>query len=427
MSKVIDKVFNKLPIGWDRKKLSELGETYTGLSGKTKKDFENGNYPMLAYMDVYGNTFVYQPSASVFINRDENQNSINYGDILFTTSSETPDEVAISSVYLGKSNNPIFLNSFCFGYRFFDLEYTNPLFYGYYFRSDYFRSLTFRLAQGSTRFNISKNKLIESSIHVPPLKEQQKIADILSTVDTQIEQTEQMIEQTKELKHGLMQQLLTKGIGHTEFKNSAIGEIPLSWNLVKLGEIASRISVGYVGSINKYYTDEKGVILLRTGNIKSGNIDLNDIKYVTNEFHKKNNKSQLEPGDIIVSRHGDSGSVAVIPEELSNANCLNVVVVKKSELMNSTFIAYLFNSGFIKAILSKTKAGSVQGVINTKDIQEVTIPYPSLEEQQKISEILSSVDDQIDIYEKEKEKYEELKKGLMQQLLTGKIRVKVDE
>lgn len=302
-------------------------------------------------------------------------------------------------------------------------------FFIHYFDSDLWHSEVQQIAQEGARnhglLNVSVNEFFDVNVIVPSIQEQQKIAEILSTVDDQIENTKLLIEKTKELKKGLMQQLLTKGIGHTEFKQTELGEIPVEWEVRSLGDISNRVAVGYVGSINCHYTDETGVLLLRTGNINGSKIDLSDLKYVTNDFHLKNKKSQLTSGDIIISRHGDSGSAAVIPNNIGVANCLNVVVVKKSEEMNSEFIAYLFNSGFIKSILSRTKAGSVQGVINTKEINAALVPYPSLVEQNNIVIVLKKVDEQIESYEQEKEKYLELKKGLMQELLTGQMRVTV--
>lgn len=205
------------------------------------------------------------------------------------------------------------------------------------------------------------------------------------------------------------------------YKLTKLGEIPVEWEIKNLSEVSPKICVGYVGSINEYYTDSTGVLLLRTGNICEGNINLDDVKFVTREFHEKQKKSMLEPGDLIISRHGDSGSVAIIPNTIKEANCLNVVVIKKSEKIVGEFIASLFNSGWIKKNLAKTRAGSVQGVINTKDIQEISLPIPPIEEQKKIASILLTIDEQVNETEQLIVKTKELKKGLMQQLLTKGI------
>lgn len=213
---------------------------------------------------------------------------------------------------------------------------------------------------------------------------------------------------------------------NTEFKEAkGIGKIPADWKVKELGEITD-INVGYVGSINDYYTEDKaeGVILLRTGNISRNGLLMNDIKYVTREFHNKNKKSKISGGDLIISRHGDSGSATMIPYNVGECNCLNVVVIRKSNKFNSMYMQYLFNTRFINNELTKTRAGSVQGVINTKEIITMKVIIPTLEEQEKISQILSNVDMNIEKTEQAIAKYKQVKKGLMDDLLTGKVRIK---
>ena len=143
----------------------------------------------------------------MFVEKDEKQNLVQYGDSFFTISSETPDEVAISSVLLDKVDNT-YLNSFCFGFR-FDFNILLPEFARYYFRSNYIRKYTYKLSQGSTRFNLSKNKFLEMIINIPSIEEQKKIAGLLSVIDEDIENLKKQLELRKQQKKGLMQRLLT--------------------------------------------------------------------------------------------------------------------------------------------------------------------------------------------------------------------------
>jgi type I restriction enzyme S subunit len=284
------------------------------------------------------------------------------------------------------------------------------------------------MGTGTTVKGIRLEQIRSMTISLPPLPEQRKIVAILTSVDDAIEKTEAIIKQTEKVKTALMQQLLTKGIGHTEFKQTEIGEIPLDWHIDRIGGISPRVCVGFVGSINSYYTEKPyGVVLLRTGNISNDGLDLNDVKYVTREFHEKNKKSQLSPGDLIISRHGDSGSARVIPDSLTESNCLNVVVIKKSDVVNSQFMSYLFNSGITKNILLKTKAGSVQGVVNTKEIEQVLIPIPPIEEQKRIVDVITSIDNKLFSENFYSSSLFNLKTSLMQSLLTGKVRVNIEQ
>ena len=194
---------------WEEIALKELGETFTGLSGKTKENFGKGKGKFVTYMNVFSNsTANLAMTENVEIKDGEKQNEVCYGDIFFTTSSETPDEVGMSSVWLSHESN-VYLNSFCFGYR-LNSESEGKVthqFLGVQLRADHIRKQIVFLAQGSTRFNISKAKLTEIPVYLPAIQEQQKIADFLSMLDLRIEQLSQKVELLKEQKKGLMQKM----------------------------------------------------------------------------------------------------------------------------------------------------------------------------------------------------------------------------
>ena len=203
-----DKNGNDYP-DWEEIALKELGETFTGLSGKTKENFGKGKGKFVTYMNVFSNsTANLAMTENVEIKDGEKQNEVRYGDIFFTTSSETPDEVGMSSVWLSHESN-VYLNSFCFGYR-LNSESEGKVthqFLGVQLRADRIRKQIVFLAQGSTRFNISKAKLTEIPVYLPAIQEQQKIADFLSMLDLRIEQLSQKVELLKEQKKGLIQQM----------------------------------------------------------------------------------------------------------------------------------------------------------------------------------------------------------------------------
>ena len=256
--------------------------------------------------------------------------------------------------------------------------------------------------------------------------EQQKIAEILSIVDEQIEQTDQLIEKTKELKKGLMQQLLTKGIEHSEFKQSELGEIPGEWNIHIYGSITQRITVGIATSTSKHYV-KNGIPMIRNQNIKNNKIIFNDLLYISSEFDEKNKSKRLKENDIITVRTGYPGQSAVVPKELENAQSFTTLIsTPNKDIINSEYLSYYINSPIGMEQLKNMSAGGAQQNLNAASLRKLKVVVPSLREQQQIAEILSSVDEDIEGYEEEKVKYEELKKGLMQQLLTGKTRVKVD-
>ena len=161
-------------------KMSDIGTFYSGLSGKTKEDFQEGNAKFISYVNIFNNpSLVTDVKDRVRILEGEKQNTIQYGDLLFTGSSETPDECGMCSVLTHHTEEKLYLNSFCFGFRFNDLSGINPEFMRFLFRSSNIRKRICKTANGVTRFNISKKEFAKIVIPIPSLNEQDHIASIL--------------------------------------------------------------------------------------------------------------------------------------------------------------------------------------------------------------------------------------------------------
>lgn len=191
---------------WEEMKLGELGETFNGLTGKTKVDFGEGK-PYIQYMQIFSNS---QIDTSQFglvkIEDGENQSKAQLGDVFFTTSSETPNEIGTSSV-LTVEVDEVYLNSFCFGYRPNSLDELVPEFSQFFFRSENVRRKVIKLAQGSTRFNMSKLELMKIKFDFPKKDEQVKIANFLISIDKSIEKVGVQIEDSILFKQGLLQKM----------------------------------------------------------------------------------------------------------------------------------------------------------------------------------------------------------------------------
>ena len=188
---------------WKQQKLGDIGKTYTGLSGKSKTDFGHGKAHFVTYMNVYSH-----PVADInqvdSCEIDSKQHEVQYGDVFFTTSSETPDEVGMSSVWLGNIENT-YLNSFCFGYR--PDQQMDPYFMAYILRSPTLRDQFILLAQGISRYNISKNKAMDIKLSLPSLSEQQKIGSFFHHFDDLINLHERYVTILIHLKKGLLQKM----------------------------------------------------------------------------------------------------------------------------------------------------------------------------------------------------------------------------
>ena len=188
---------------WEQRKLGEIGSTFTGLSGKTKEDFGHGDARFVTYMNVYSNSIA-DLAMTERVEIDQTQNSVKYGDIFFTTSSETPNEVGMSSVWLGNTENT-YLNSFCFGYR--PEVKVNPYYMAYMLRSPNVRNKLIILAQGISRYNISKNRVMDIEVPTPDLSEQKEIGQYFFNLDHLITLHQRKLEKLQNLKKALLKKM----------------------------------------------------------------------------------------------------------------------------------------------------------------------------------------------------------------------------
>jgi type I restriction enzyme S subunit len=188
---------------WEQRKLGEMGATYSGLSGKSKEDFGHGGALFVPYTNVFDNP-IGDPERLERVEIDESQNVVRRGDALFTVSSETPEEVGMSCVWPSDLDN-LYLNSFCFGYRqngCFDSNYL-----AYMLRSDTFRNQVEMLAQGISRFNISKGKVMEIEVPVPSKGEQALVGRLFVIIDDLITLHQRKHDQLATLKKSLLEKM----------------------------------------------------------------------------------------------------------------------------------------------------------------------------------------------------------------------------
>ena len=191
---------------WEQRKLGDIGTTFTGLSGKTKDNFGHGDARFVTYMNVFTNP-VSDPNKVEAVEIDKSQNSIQYGDVFFTTSSETPEEVGMSSVWL-ENTDDTYLNSFCFGYR--PTEKIDPYYMAYMLRSETVRKKIIYLAQGISRYNISKNGVMQIEVPLPDINEQRLVGEYFSNLDNLITLHQRRHDTLLEFKAYLLQNMFPK-------------------------------------------------------------------------------------------------------------------------------------------------------------------------------------------------------------------------
>ena len=414
-------MYKNLPKEWEVVRLGEISEIGRGASPRPKGDprYFGGNIPWIKISDL---------------------SKYKVGLFLVRTDDTVTEEGKKKSVYLkdgslivsnsGTIGEPAIIKTGKGGCVHDGFIFVKPLkgvekYYLYYFFDFKKTELQLR-AQKGTQGNMNTTLWKSLKIPLPPLPEQKKIAEILSTVDKAIQKVDGAIAKTERLKKGLMQELLTKGIGHTEFKDTKIGRIPKEWEVVKLEKVTTEVSIGVVSSETPYYTSpENGVPYFRSQNVKENKLIPTDI-YVTKEFNEKHKKSVLREDDILTIQTGNIGTSCVVPKEFEGANCHSLLITRTNrQILDPYFLCYFLNSTFGKSTIMRLNAGWGRNHLLLQDFRKLKIPLPPLPEQQKIAEILSTVDKKLGLERKRKEKLERIKKGLMNDLLTGKKRVRV--
>lgn len=296
----------------------------------------------------------------------------------------------------------------------------------YYLSQFYLFKFVKNSSVGSDQPFISLTLLKKYLIPLPSLQEQKKIAKILSTVDEKVDLTQSKIEATQALKKGLMQQLLTKGIGHTEFKPSKLGEIPLDWEVVSGSEISVLITKGASPKWQGFDYQSEGMLFVTSENVRDGRLDILNPKFLPIEFNEKVRKSQLKNNDILINIVGASiGRCCLYSSNYEYANINQAICLLRveSNILPQYIAFYLQGDETIKRLLG-SQNGSARQNLSLSDMKKFKFLLPLKEEQKKIAQILSKVDEKIDILQEKKKAYQAMKKGLMQVLLTGQVRVK---
>ena len=262
-------------------------------------------------------------------------------------------------------------------------------------KKDYFNSQ----ARGATIKGIKID--VVANIDVPEIDyaTQRKVAATLNKIDTLIVLRKQQLEKLDELVKARFVEMFGE--------RSSIRP-------QKLKEVTRRVKVGFVGTCEKYYTDNTGVPMLRTTNITSHGIDLKDLKYVTRTFHEKNLKSRVHKGDLLIARHGSNGQANVYCGD--EAQCLNAIIIEPDHnITNPIFLENLINSRSVKRQIEKELVGSTQHVLNTTTLANVEVKIPAIKEQQVFAAFVERVDQQKQTVQQSLEKLELMKKALMQE------------
>lgn len=296
----------------------------------------------------------------------------------------------------------------------------NKTFLMHFLNSFYISTQLNKQVIGTTRPRVNLAQVRNLQIILPPLIEQQKIASILSTIDKATEKTDEIIQETEKLKEWLSHELLTKGIGHEEFKDTVIGRIPKEWDIKKLSDIG-KIQRGKFShrprNEPRFYGGN--IPFIQTGDIAKSKGIITEYSQTLNYDGLKISKF-FKKGTIVISIAGNIGDVGILGFDACFPD--SVVGITVNDDVNRIFLMYLLQS-YQKEISSKAPQ-STQKNINLEILGQIRIPFPPLKEQKKIADILSVIDKKLELERKEKSRLGLVKAALMDLLLTGKIRVR---
>lgn len=421
MSKVV-------PEGWTYDELGKyISESVAGEWGTEAVGDEN-DIPVIRSTN-FTSSGVIDYSNLAYRNIDERKRlakSLKSGDMVLEKSGGSPTQPVGRVVYFDKNEPFLFSN---FTQKLTPKPDCDSKFLFYKFYSEYQNGTVLKFQQQTTGIiNFQLAEYLRFKSIFPPLSEQQKIATILSSVDNVIEKTRAQIDKLKDLKTGMMQELLTKGIGHTEFKDSPVGRIPAEWSVQKIDSLVTKVGSGVTprGGSEAYVSS--GIPLIRSQNVYSDGLRLEDIAYITVEQHQKMANSQLKPNDVLLNITGASiGRCYYLPRDFKEGNVnQHVCIIRpKQSVINSVFLAYLLNSEIGQHQIMSLQAGGNREGLNFQQIREICFATPTLPEQQKIVNLLQSIDTKIMTVSQKLISVEQTKKALMQDLLTGKVRVKL--
>lgn len=357
MSKIEELIQRYCPDGVEYVKLDEMGNFYSGLSGKSKDDFRDGNAKFITYVNIFNNPALNTDvDDKVKITDGEKQNTIQYGDLLFTGSSETPDECGMCSVLTHHTDENLYLNSFCFGFRFNDLSDKCPSFMKHLFRSTSIRKKICKTANGVTRYNISKKEFAKLEIPLPPLPVQEAIVNIL----------DRFTEYTAELQA----ELQARQQQYNYYRDTLLsfeGREDVEWK--KLGEVA-KVCRGT--RVVKSQLSDDGFPVYQNCLTPMGYFD----------------KTNCPGGTPFVICGGAAGNVGYADVECWAADDCEYIIAGEKICSR-----YIYHSLMVKKeyLTSKVRKASIPR-LSPNVIKELETPIPPLSEQQRIVDILDRFD-----------------------------------
>ena len=396
-----------IPVDWEVKQLSTIGK-FTKGQGIRKEEATIGEIPCIRYGELYTSHNDYIKEYFSFISKETAKTArrLKPGDILFAGSGETKEEIGKCAAFIDN------IEAYAGG----DIVIlspvdVSPVFLGYLLNAQKIQKQKASKGQGDAIVHISANQLGSIQIPLPPTKsEQTAIATALSDTDALIDNLEKLIAKKRNIKQGVMQELLKP---KSNWKRKRLGETC---------EIFGRIGFrGY--TIQDIVPEYEGAISLSPSNILDGELNFNKCTFISWKKYEESPEIKLKVGDIVLVKTASIGKTALV-KSLPGKTTLNPqIVVLKNISVNNIFLSYLMGYKYIQDQIKEKVVGGVVPTLSQEQIAGFQIFLPSREEQDYIAYFLSLIDNDIETIKRKLNKYKMIKQGMMQALLTGKIRL----
>jgi type I restriction enzyme S subunit len=418
-----------LPMDWDRKEIRQLGTVVGG--GTPSRDvpsFWQGGIPWVTPGEVSGNAtkFLYATNEHISATglAGSGANVLPTGSLMVTTRATLGARV-INAVPMATNQG---FKSIVFK------QIADSGFYLYLFEK--VQPELVRRASGTTFLEISGAEFASIEVPSPPLDEKHLIIDILDTLTTTIHETEAIIAKLKAVKQGLLHDLLTRGIDANGelrspqaeaphlYKKSPLGWIPKDWDSKQLREIVAEDSPITYGVVQPGVEVEDGVPFIRGGDVFGGRILVEQLRTISHRVSNSYRRTQLRGGELLMSLVGYPGEVGIAPVALAGANIARqAALIRPADSGRTSYVMHYLSSADGKRQILGQSLGSAQQVVNLNDVRTVEIPQPPLDEAAEVAHRVGAVSDRLDQEFAELGKRRALKSGLMDDLLTGRVRV----
>ncbi|MGC9602922.1 MAG: restriction endonuclease subunit S [Minisyncoccia bacterium] len=420
-----------IPNGWQQAKLGDIAKLRKGLTYKSShySNKQDGLIFLTLKSILRGGGF--NTDGIKFYSGDYDPSAVvNEDDLVIANTDITRDAEVVGAPMLlpGFPKKPVLI-SMDLSVLDINERGANKHFIYYLLQAPMARNFMRDHSNGSTVLHLKTKDVPRFSFLMPTITEQKKIAEILGTVDAEIKKTDEIIIATEKLKNGLVRQLFTRGIGHTKFKKTKFGDIPAEWTTESFKDSSIEIIDGDRG-VNypkqTDFSDDGYCLFLNNKNIKNDAFLFEDCSFITKEKDGTLRKGKLKRFDVVLTTRGTVGNIAfydsTVPFENIRINS-GMLILRVSRGYEPEFLYRLMRNEYMKRKYTETASGSAQPQLPIRSLENILIVKPDISEQKEIVAIAKSVDEKISVNKKLREKLILLKKGLMQDLLSGKVRV----